>query len=339
MPTPKPRSASNLLIGLTVSAGVVFLAVLNTMSLFAAFDWQWDLLTHFRFQYLAAFGVTLPGLWLLKWKKMAAVACVGLLFNAWFVVPLYLPNAEARRAAELRADADAPAITLLHFNVHTANPRKQDVAAYIRSSGADIVFLQEINRVWVDAMENDLAGYEPVLLDPRSDNFGIGIWVRTGSGVEVVSTRLTDLSAGSAQVDAIDTVVRFSGCDIRLVSLHTLPPVNGVYAEARDAQLVGAAGIANDTAGPFVLIGDLNATPWSASYRAMVRDGGLSDSLSSRGGFKGRGASWPAGLLSLGMIPIDHCLTRGGAVVVERTLGDATGSDHRPLFVEIRLAE
>ena len=155
-------------------------------------------------------------------------------------------------------------------------------------------------------------------------------------------TKVFEQSDGLAQVNAIDATLKLdTGQTVRILSLHTVPPVSGTYSAARDAQLAEAARIAASTDGPFILIGDLNATPWSSDYRAMVRDGGLTDSLRGSGlnGLACPGASWPAGMVSLGMIPIDHCLTRNGAVVVERTLGDANGSDHRPLFVEIRLAE
>lgn len=347
-PTPapdhplKPRSTTNLFLGLHLAAGVLFLAVLNLFSLAASRDWALDLLTHFRFQYAVVFLVAGVCLLLLRWRRMAVVAAAGLVFNAWFVVPLVLPNADTRAAEALQADREVTGLSVLHFNVHTSNPNKQQVAARVRDSGADIVFLQEIDQGWVEAMAAQLGGYEPVKLDPRSDNFGIGCWVRDGSGVEVVSIDAVDISGGRAQVNALDVVARLpEGETVRLVSLHTLPPVSRPYAEARDAQLAAVAEIAREADGPFILIGDLNATPWSSSYRALVRDGGLTDSLRGRGfnGLSAPGASWPAGMLSLGMIPIDHCLTRGGAVVVERRLGEANGSDHRPLFVEIRLVD
>lgn len=338
------RTWSNLLIGLHLSAGVVFLAALNLLSLAASQDWAVDLLTHFRFQYTAAFAVTALGLLLLRWKKMAAVAAAGLAFNLWFVAPLFLPNADTRRADALRSDDTAPSLTVLHFNVHTSNPRMADVAAMIRNSGADVVFLQEINPDWVLSLGKDLSGeYAPVKLDPRTDNFGIGLWLRADvDAPDVVEIGLVDISDGLAQVNAIDVTLGLGfGYTLRLLSLHTLPPVSGTYSAARDAQLAQAARIAaqTDPDTPFLLIGDLNATPWSAQYRKMVRDGGLTDSLRG-GGFDGLsapGASWPAGMVSLGMIPIDHALTRNGAVVTQRTLGDATGSDHRPLLVEVKL--
>ncbi|MFI4859798.1 MAG: endonuclease/exonuclease/phosphatase family protein [Phycisphaerales bacterium JB063] len=338
---PAP-TVSNISVGLMISGIVAFLVLLNAVSLLARFDWRWDLLTHFRFQYLVVFAVATPSLWLLRWRRMAMIAMAGLLLNAWFVLPIYLPSSDTRRAAELQADAQAPSLMVLHFNVHTSNARKQDVAAMIQTSGADVVFLQEINRAWVDALDAELAGYESVLIDPRSDNFGIGMWLRAGSVVTVRQARLVDVSDGRAQVNAIDATLEVSGgASVRILAMHTLPPLSGDYASARDAQLAGAGAVAQSTQGPFVLIGDLNATPWSASYRRLVKAGGLTDSLRGRAGWPTHapGASWPAGLVSLGMIPIDHCLTAGGAVVVERRLGDATGSDHQPMMVEVGLVD
>ncbi len=333
--------AVNLMLGLSISAGVLFLLALNAFSLAGAYDWQLDLLTHFRFQYTLCFLVAGIGLRLLRWKCMSGLALAALVFNLWFVAPLYLPNADTRMAARWRADASAPAFTLLHYNVNTANSRQADVADMVARSGADLVFLQEISPAWVVALEGRVPGYRPVKLEPRTDNFGIGMWVRDASNIDVVEVEARDLSGGVAQVPAIEAVVRVDGRQVRVVSLHTLPPVSLAYSEARNAQLRAAAQLARDSDLPFILIGDLNATPWSAHYRAMVREGGLTDPL--RGGaalgVSAPGASWPAGLVTPGMIPIDHVLSRNGAVVVERRLGEATGSDHRPLYAEVRLAE
>ena len=333
------RTWSNLFLGLHLSAGVVFLVILNLFSLAASQDWALDLLTHFRFQYTAAFAVTALCLLLLRWLKMAAIAALGLAFNGWFVAPLLLPNADSRRAAELRDDDTAPSLTVLHYNVHTSNPRKADVAAMIRNSGADVVLLQEINQGWVDALDDQLPGYRLAAAEPRTDNFGIGMWLREDKAIEVVYLDTSPMALDKTDVPAIDALLRFDASHIQLISLHTLPPVSRLYSETRNEQLLFATEMATLADDPFLLIGDLNATPWSAQYRKMVRDGGLTDSLRGNGfdGLSAPGASWPAGMLSLGMIPIDHALTRNGAVVTQRTLGDATGSDHRPLLIEVKL--
>jgi len=338
-PDPPKRTWSNLLIGLHLAAGVVFLVILNLFSLAASQDWALDLLTHFRFQYTAAFAVTALCLLLLRWRKMATVAAVGLAFNLAFVAPLFLPNADTRRAAALRDDDTAPSLTVLHFNVHTSNSRKQDVAAMIRNSGADVVFLQEINQGWVDALDGQLPGYRLAAAEPRTDNFGIGMWLRDGKAIEVVYLDTSPINHEPDGVPAIYTLLRFDDQFVEVLSLHTLPPVSGEYSKIRNSQIDSAIELATLADDPFLLIGDLNATPWSAQYRKMVRHGGLTDSLRGGGfdGLRAPGASWPAGMVSLGMIPIDHALTRNGAVVTQRTLGDATGSDHRPLLVEVKL--
>ena len=85
------------------------------------------------------------------------------------------------------------------------------------------------------------------------------------------------------------------------------------------------------------MIGDLNATPWSHGYRKLLRESDLYDSLVG----SGRQASWPSGMGlagKLGMIPIDHCLVSLGVEVLDRDLGQASGSDHRPLVVGLRVA-
>ncbi|MEM9023784.1 MAG: hypothetical protein AAGB22_08575, partial [Bacteroidota bacterium] len=136
------RSWTNLFLGLHLSAGVLFLTVLNVLSLAASRDWALDLLTHFRFQYALLFLVAGVSLLLLRWKRLAVVALVGLVFNGWFLVPLYLPNAQTRAAAALPDNPAAPRLRVLHVNVNTANPRRQDIARLVRESGADVVFLQ-----------------------------------------------------------------------------------------------------------------------------------------------------------------------------------------------------
>ena len=49
----------------------------------------------------------------------------------------------------------------------------------------------------------------------------------------------------------------------------------------------------------------------------------------------GRGPTWPGAFNTLGMIPIDHLLHSKELVTVDRIVGEANGSDHRPLIVEI----
>jgi endonuclease/exonuclease/phosphatase (EEP) superfamily protein YafD len=56
----------------------------------------------------------------------------------------------------------------------------------------------------------------------------------------------------------------------------------------------------------------------------------------TRAGF-GIQASWPTQIPPLG-IPLDHCLVSPELVVLDRRLGPAVGSDHRPVILELARA-
>jgi endonuclease/exonuclease/phosphatase (EEP) superfamily protein YafD len=81
-----------------------------------------------------------------------------------------------------------------------------------------------------------------------------------------------------------------------------------------------------------VVLGDLNASPWSTDFRLLL-DAGL---LDSERGFGPQG-TFPAGWAV--QLPIDHCLHDPALVTTAREVGADLGSDHRPLLVELALGE
>ena len=96
--------------------------------------------------------------------------------------------------------------------------------------------------------------------------------------------------------------------------------------------LAGAAtlaGVARGLPEPVLVLGDLNASPWSSHFRRFLRDSGLRDSAQGRG----VQPTWPAGMPWL-WIPIDHCLHSPQLQVVARHVGPNLGSDHYPVVVD-----
>jgi endonuclease/exonuclease/phosphatase (EEP) superfamily protein YafD len=91
-----------------------------------------------------------------------------------------------------------------------------------------------------------------------------------------------------------------------------------------------------------IILGDLNASPWSHPFGRLLREGGLVDSTRGFGvqptwrthfGPVSGMLTWPV------QIPIDHCLHSPGFVAVAREIGPACGSNHFPLFVTLRSTE
>ena len=100
----------------------------------------------------------------------------------------------------------------------------------------------------------------------------------------------------------------------------------------RDAQIRFAAEWAEGRDGAVIVVGDLNATPWSWPF-GLLTEAGLRN---SQVGF-GLQASFPARSMFVFRVPIDHLLHSDDLMVRDRYLGPALGSDHFPLIVDLEL--
>lgn len=316
-------SRSSVVRGLVLL--VVIGALLPTVFGFAGrVSWLMDLCNHFRFHCALMLLATTACLLLLRSWRWAGVSLVGLTINTALVLPLYL-------ASPGQVDPDGPTLTVMHFNVNTANQNHAGVISEIQTRTPDLLFVQEVNQRWLDALQSGLVDYELVAAEPRSDNFGIACFANTTSAIQIIDSTVYDPTDGFAQVPVIEVSFELDSRAAKALSIHPLPPIGHAYSEVRDAVL-GAAGqwSASQTA-PHLIVGDFNATPWSTAFRDLQATGGLTN---SQIGF-GRTPTWPAGLGSLGMIPIDHLLHSDDFVTIGRQIEQAQGSDHQPLIVTL----
>ncbi len=133
--------------------------------------------------------------------------------------------------------------------------------------------------------------------------------------------------------------IRLGARDVFVVATHAYPQRHfGQQGfEWRNRQLTellpGAINARPDT--PGVIMGDLNATMWSAQYKTLVRRAGLKN---ARRGFGihptcGYDFRW-GGILA---IPIDHCLVTRHWDVVDFRPGTDVGSDHLPIITDLAL--
>lgn len=288
--------------------------------------WGLDLLSHFRIYYTiilagALFLTILTGY---RWWTLAMAIPLGI--NVILVAPLYWPQ---------QAATDPPTghnrLRLLHFNVLSQNQSYDEVIQYLEASGAEVVFLQEVTAEWLEQIQSKLDRYEVRLAAPRNDNFGIAMLVRRDAAdwLAVAEAREFDVTGDFAQVPAIETLLKWGDKEVVVLSLHAFPPLNYEAARIRDAQLASTAWWVTQQTRPVVVIGDLNATPWSIGYQEMVADCSL---VSSQNGF-GLQGTFPADKPI--RIPIDHCLHSPALVTLDRRIGPDLGSDHRPLKVTL----
>ncbi len=279
--------------------------------------WVFDLMAHFRVQYAVVLLACAAVAAAARGAKLAGVLAGFAMLNGAVIAPLFWGGGTEERV-----------LRLAHVNVFTANRDHDAVARWIAESDADAVIAMEVNGRWARALA-ETPGYSVAFEAPREDNFGMMLLVSSG-GVAVTDVAL----AAEVELPAIEATI----AGVRVLGLHTLPPVSRDYARRRDEMLGGAARWAKSQSLPAVVMGDYNATPWSAAFRRFASESGLVD---SQRGF-GVQPSWPMqdGLLGRALrIPIDHCFHSPSLLVVGRVVGPPNGSDHRPLVIDLARRE
>lgn len=303
--------------GLLAAAGAVACAA-TIAGFMGRFSWFLDLFSHFRMQYLA--GLTVVGLLLLvlRHRVAAAVMLVFAGVNLAVVLPLYFGGGTVHPGTTRTAR-----VLLLNVNTQDGDPGR--VLAEIAEAEPDLVVLEEISTEWVGALAGITNSRPHVCLEPRGDNFGIGLFSRWPlDSAEVVHV-------GAAEVPSIVARVRTPSGAVTVVATHPLPPSGAAYSHLRNDQLAKLPDLV-PAAGPVLLLGDLNATPWNRHFRLLLQRTGLRDSA------RGRGVqpTWPAGNPLLA-IPLDHCLHSPDIAILRRRIGNDVGSDHLPVIVELAL--
>ncbi len=335
LPVQEPKRKMRPTICLVQLVG--FPIVLATLLGFAG-EWHWivDLFSHFRFQYLLMLVVCVVATALLKaWRTGLVLAC-GVAVNVAAIVPLFLER-------DVQSTDTAAPLRLAAVNVHTANRSFDTVIDTIARQQPDIVFFQETDEAWIEALSQGLSGYQTLQREARSDNFGVLVMMRTESmsdTLTLVDNSIVRLARRAADVPSVELTLRWHGRPVHLLCVHTTPPVNRASVRGRDRMLEAIehwhASLkqteTNSDDAAFIVIGDLNATTWSAPFRQLIDRTNLIDS--SRG--FGWQPTWPSGWLALGQIPIDHCLHSPNLVTVRREVDrTSNGSDHFPLLVEL----
>ena len=319
----RPRRVVDIVL---LAAGVLLVA-----ATFAGFGggwwWRFDILSSFRAQYLvAALVLGVAAAFRAALSRHGAAARSGLLMlaavalvNLAAVAPLYRGGREA-------AAPGAEPLRIVSFNVQASNPDRSDVMEYLRAADADLIFLLESSFEWEDAVERAGLPYTIASRVPRDRTFGI-----TLLAAEAADARIVRLGPDADPAVAA-TVVR-DGTAIDVLGVHPVSPTTADRARRRDSVLAEAGLWAAGRGDAVVVVGDLNASPWSHAFRRLARTGGLHNS--QRG--HGLQPTWPAGWGPL-MIPIDHALHGDGLAVTARATGPPLGSDHRPLEVEFARA-
>jgi len=295
------------------TAGVV-IAVFSLLGFFGGIHWVLDLFSHFRVQYfqlcLILIGIAL---WRRQHKRAVALLAVALL-NYAFVLPLYFGKPAPASGQTARA---------MLMNINAANGDTEQVLEAVRKYNPDIILFEEVTPKWERELAVLSTNYSHRVAEPQDGCFGIMLLSK------YPLSRGNVVYIGSAGVPSIIADVHFPQGEVSIVGTHPLPPIGKTYSNHRNNQLAKLPELVKTRKHPVLLIGDLNASPWSAHFTRLVRDSGLKNSMK---GF-GFQPSWPSGNRFL-RIPIDHFLHSPEITIHSRAVGGKVGSDHLPVIVD-----
>lgn len=292
---------------------LVAFAAVGLVPLAAAVWWWFDLLAHFRLQYVACGCLAIVIAVFGRLYLSAVLLGIVTALNAWPLAPYLLPAASPPPGFELG---------ILNVNVNYGNPAHDDIVELIRNSGADLVAIVELTPTLDRALDALDERYPFRYLAPANGSYGLGVLSRYPLG-----------SAGPVEgprIPAIQTIVETPAGELNFVVAHLRPPVSRRLANQRNRQLEALAEHVRPIDRPVVVCGDFNLTPYSPWFRDFAARSGLEDARAGHG----PGFSWPT-FLPVAGIPIDHCLLRGplASVSVERLA--RIGSDHYPSSVTL----
>jgi endonuclease/exonuclease/phosphatase (EEP) superfamily protein YafD len=299
-------------------AGLLLLTGLTIAPLLAGWVWFLGLIEHFR--PFLALGAT--GLAVLGWRQRRVLALGGA-----GLVLLNLLIVGSGWARPLAPNGTLPSFSLMHLNVDRHNPDLAHALAYINQQQPDILFLQEVTPENLAPLNANLAGYDLVLAEPRANTHGSALFLRPTAQVTDVSAEIIYLPAALDR-PLLQAYLEVAGQRVSLLSFHVIRPRSAWTVQAQAAEIAGAAAWsrAQQASGArVVIVGDFNATPWSAAVRGLRRDG----ALHLAGSTPGRWATWPG---FLPFLPIDLALGSAGIRFVGYERGPAVGSDHRPVL-------
>jgi len=297
-----------------------------------------ELYSHFQPSLLlACAAATLAALALRRWSAGLVSAALALALG-WSAGPYLWPP------PALPAEAGPQHVRFLWSNLRNWSTSSEALDVVLDDARADIVMLTELSARHARAVERARARWPYQTRFPRGSAFDLLLLSRW----EPRNLRIHEPFGD--QLPIFDALI-CPGVDLQdwaeacvaVIALHAVRPALpggffGVPPTRRDTMLAtAAAAVRRRTAEGHrvVLMGDLNTTPWSASFRRVLDDSVLLDSA-TRPAERPRWPrpTWFSYWPGIGL-PIDHILLSPGWRIHERRLGPFFGSDHRPLVIEL----
>lgn len=314
------------MINKSILAMIWLFTILTSASLVGAWHWLLDLASHYHLQYTIGLGIGLLLLLLrraVRWSLVIPVLALGV--NLWLIAPFFVPAT----ATVVATTQQHTPLRVMALNISTSNAGYHKVVALIRERQPDFVFMSEVREDLLAVLRAELTGSYPYLhAEPSRMTLGVAFLSR-----HPFLTVETVFPSGRGR-RYLHAQLEWQGQPITLVGIHPLPPMSGEWAASRDREIALMGELANAAREPFLLLGDLNASPWSQPMRRLMATTDLRYALQGYG-------VWPTWHLAGPLLgaPLDYVLVSPHWTVIDYVEGGDIGSDHLPIQADLVLGD
>lgn len=262
----------------------------------------------------AALGLALKGH---VWKAMAAGLALTLSAHAWLgLTPTAAKDLPARVGTSQQHEQTRE-LTIISLNTWDATDNVRELEAYFKTAPADVVVLSELGPPKKHLLEalRTVYPYQKACAEEWQCSLALLSRIPFEQGGTVRWTR--DMPAF--------VWARFAG-SLTVVGTHISRPSRTPFLHARETKAV--AQFVRRLDGSVVLVGDLNTSPWSYSFRNLKTQTGLTSSTLLT-------PSWPAWPVAVPQIALDHILVSSDISFAQSGTGPALGSDHLPVYAKL----
>jgi endonuclease/exonuclease/phosphatase (EEP) superfamily protein YafD len=238
------------------------------------------------------------------------------------IVPYYMP----RQTAPSTADS----IKILHFNVLYTNRNKDALIRFVQRENPDLISLQEYTEWWQYEV-----GYSKVFRQYPYHYVSLQGGDAIFSRRPLINPHLEWIAGSLSSADvSIVTQIKIANRPVTFLFSHTPIPLFPDPYQRQVQHFHFWAKKWGHFPGDFVLLGDMNTTPWTMEFQQFIQKTNLQE---SQLGF-GLQPSFPS-FNAFIRIPIDHCLVSQNIVVKDRHLAPDLGSDHLPVIFRLALKQ
>ena len=222
----------------------------------------------------------------------------------------------------------APEITLYSANLYWENTDVDAIRASVAATDADVVVLIEMANGPAERMDEILPLHPHRLVVPPM--------TRPVSNRMVIASRfpLTPVQTESDVPGLNYLVARVDASlgPIDIVAVHLTRPWPYQYQWGQITQVMALGQVVSQLKSPVVVAGDFNSVSSARIGRQIQSDIGLIPA-------PGWPGTWPSALPSAGGITIDQVYRSPDLALIDRRLGQPTGSDHRPVVTRFTLSK